>query len=376
MKIVIATDSFKETLTSAQAGRAIRDGARRVWPTADVTVIPIADGGEGTVDALLDARGGQRRQLTTRGPLGDPVTAEFALVDGGRTAVIEAAASSGLGLVRVEDRNPTRTSTFGTGQEMAAALDAGVQRVFLGIGGSATIDGGCGCGQALGIRFFDAAGHQFPDGMAGGDLDRVAAIDATGRHGRLDAAQVVILCDVDNPLCGPHGAAATYGPQKGATPQQVAQLDRGLHHLATVIARDLGVRVAHLPGAGAAGGLGAGLVAFTGAQLQRGIECVMDLVGLADRIRDADLVITGEGRIDAQSSHGKVISGIAQRARRLGVRVIAIGGCLGPGAESCEGLFDAVFGAGGPGGALPASLDEARRILTDATARHLAAWKP
>jgi len=374
MKVVIATDSFKETLTSAEAGGAIRDGVLQVWPGVDVTVVPVADGGEGTVEALSTARGGQRRAVSVRGPLGDEVNAVFGLLDDGRTAVIEMAASSGLALVPAESRDPTRTTTFGTGQQMVAALNAGAGRVLVGIGGSATVDGGTGCGQALGIRFLDRGGVDLPAGMGGGDLDRVDRIDVSARDARLARSEIIVLCDVDNPLCGPAGAAATYGPQKGASDEQVAQLDRNLDHLARVIARDVGVDVAGRPGAGASGGLGAGLVAFAGAELRQGIDTIIELSGLAACMQDADLVLTGEGRIDAQTVRGKVVWGVAARARQAGVPIVAIGGSLGPGADQCEVMLDAVLGALEPGSPVPATAVEAARILIGATARHLANW--
>ena len=373
-RIVVATDSFKGTLSSLQAGRAIRAGVLRIWPDAEVVVIPMADGGEGTVEAVLTGAGGRACEIRVSGPLGEPVTAVFGLLHDGRTAVIEMAASSGLSLVPVDRRDPTRTSTFGTGRQMAAAMDAGATRLLVGIGGSATVDGGCGAAQALGVRFLAVDGSVLPPGLAGGDLDRIARIDISRRDPRLDHVEVTVLCDVTNPLCGPQGAAEVFGPQKGATPEQVSRLDRNLLHMARVIESDLGVAVADMPGAGAAGGLGAGLVAMAGAKLRSGVESVIRLTRLSDRIRGADLVITGEGRIDAQSLMGKAVSGVARCARQAGVRVVAVVGSAGPGAEQCLSILNGIYAASGPEEPVPRTPEHAMRLLTDRTARQLAGW--
>jgi glycerate kinase len=323
MKIVVAPDSFKESMTAPQAAAAIGRGVRAAVPAAEVDLCPVADGGEGTVEALVNATGGRMRTTHVTGPLGDSggeVDAAWGLLGDGDTAVIEMAAAAGLALVPADRRDPTRTTTFGVGQLIAAAMDAGARRIILGIGGSATTDGGTGMAQALGVRFI---GGDTP--MIGGALGRITAIDLSQRDPRLDQVELVVACDVTNPLTGPSGAAAVYGPQKGATTEQVMTLDAGLAHLAS-LTKNID---ASLPGAGAAGGLGFGLVAFCGARLARGIDLVLDAVRFEERVRDAVLVITGEGRLDGQSVQGKTCLGVANAARKHGVKTIALVGCLG-----------------------------------------------
>jgi len=341
MKILIAADSFKGALPAQAVCQAIADGLRDVWCDAEIERVPMADGGEGTVQALVSATGGQERSVAVRGPLEGEVSACLGLLGDGKTAVIEMAAASGLPLVPPDQRNPLRTTTFGTGQLIQAALDCGAERMIIGIGGSATVDGGVGCAQAVGVRFFDAQECLLPDGLAGGDLRRIARIDASHVDARLQAVQILVACDVTNPLCGPNGAAVIFGPQKGASPPMVEQLEGGLRHLAGLIHRDLGCSIADLPGAGAAGGLGAGLVAFCGAQLKPGVEIVMEQLRLADRMRGCDLVITGEGRLDAQSVMGKTVSGVGRLARRLDVPVVALVGAAGPDASRALDVVDA-----------------------------------
>ncbi|HOW19372.1 MAG TPA: glycerate kinase, partial [Phycisphaerae bacterium] len=356
MKIVIAPDSFKESLTAAEVCEAIARGLRAVLPDAVLDKCPMADGGEGTVDALVAATNGTYEHTTVAGPLGEPVTAVWGLLGTMRasapqadvragappgktapipptgptgepgqspTAVLEMAAASGLPLVPVEKRNPLKTTTLGTGQLIRAALDRGVTRIILGIGGSATTDGGAGCVQALGARFLDARGRALPDGACGETLAQIARIDLARFDPRVASTEIVVACDVDNPLCGPRGAAVVYGPQKGATPEIVRQLDEGLAHFADVIARDLGKDVRNIPGAGAAGGLGAGLLAFCGAAIRPGVEIVIDAVRLRERLVGADLLITGEGRLDRQSMMGKLIAGVGRAARDAGVPAVA-----------------------------------------------------
>jgi glycerate kinase len=331
MHIVIAPDKFKGSLSAVEASRAIARGAIRACPSAALDEIPMADGGEGTVEALVTATRGTFRVVQAAGPLGHPLDARFGLSGDGRTAFIEMAAASGLVLVPDARRNPTLTTTRGTGDLIRAALDLDVERIVLGIGGSATNDGGSGMAQAIGFRLLDADGQELPPG--GGSLDRLDCIDASDRDPRLDRVELAVACDVTNPLCGPNGASAVYGPQKGADPSMVQQLDRNLAHLAEVIARDLGCSVAELPGAGAAGGLGAGLVAFAGGTLQRGVELIAQTVGLADRLKAADLCLTAEGSLDAQTAHGKTIAGVARSAAEYGCPVLAIAGGIQPGAE-------------------------------------------
>lgn len=342
MKVVVAPDKFKGSLTAPEAARALARGVRRAIPDADVDEAPMADGGEGTVEALVAATGGRFREADVSGPLGEPVRARFGLLGDGATAVIEMATASGLMLVPHDRRDPTRASTRGTGELIRESLDEGARRLVVGIGGSATNDGGAGLAQALGYRLLDARGQDLPPG--GGPLLRLDRIDASGRDRRLDGVEVAVACDVDNPLCGPRGASAVFGPQKGATPEQVATLDRGLAHFARVIFRDLGADVADLPGAGAAGGLGAGLVAFANGRLTRGVDTVIAAVKLADRLRGADLCLVAEGMLDGSSAGGKTAVGVARLARSLGCPTLALAGAIGPGAEAvlAEGI-DAYF---------------------------------
>lgn len=332
MKIVIAPDSFKEALDAKDVCEAIARGVRRVRPDADLDLIPMADGGEGTVDALVTATNGTFRHTTVTNPLGDPVNAKWGILGDG-TAVIEMAAASGLALFAANLRDPTRTTTFGTGELIAAALDASARRILIGIGGSATNDGGTGAAQALGVTFRDSEGSRISAHLTGGDLKNIRSIDLGTRDVRLESIPVEVACDVDNPLCGPRGAAAIYSPQKGATPEQVQQLDANLAHLADVIERDLGRNVRDFSGAGAAGGLGAGLVTFCDAAIRPGVQLVMDAVAFTRRIENADLIITGEGRIDRQSMMGKVIDGVGRAGKAAGVPVIALAGLIGDGAE-------------------------------------------
>lgn len=335
MKIVIAPDSFKECLAAEDVAEAMARGVRTAAPRAEVVTVPMADGGEGTVRALVAATGGELRLARVAGPWGEPVDAEFGLLGDGKTAAIEMAAASGLPLVPRDRRDPTRTTTFGTGELISAALDAEAERLILGIGGSATVDGGAGMAQALGARLLDAAGE--PLGRGGGALARLARIDVSAMDSRLADVRCEVACDVDNPLAGPRGAARVYGPQKGATPAMIEQLDEALAHFADIAERDLGVHVRDVPGAGAAGGLGAGLMAFLGARLVPGVELVINAVGLEEKLRDADLVLVGEGRMDEQTAYGKVPVGVARLAAAMGVPAVAIVGSLGEGFEAVRG---------------------------------------
>ncbi|QDV36673.1 glycerate kinase [Tautonia plasticadhaerens] len=341
MRYVIAPDKFKGSLSAVDACRAIALGVRRADDAAEVDEIPMADGGEGTVEALVTALDGTTRTSRVTGPLGPPVEARFGLSGDGRTAFIEMAAASGLVLVPEDRRDPTVATTRGTGELIRAALDVGVDRIVVGIGGSATNDGGAGMAQALGYRLLDAGGDDL--GPGGGPLARLDRIDPTGRDPRLDRVELAVACDVTNPLCGPDGASAVYGPQKGADREAVDRLDRNLRRLAEVVRRDLGRSVADLPGAGAAGGLGAGLVAFGGGRLERGVELVSRTVGLADRLEGADLCLTAEGSLDEQTAHGKTIAGVALVARDRGCPVIALAGGIGPGAEALLGSGVSAF---------------------------------
>lgn len=326
MKIVIAPDSYKESLTALEVARAIEAGFREVFPAAEYLLLPVADGGEGTVAAMVAATGGTTVAVDVTGPLGDPVTAGYGLAGDGRTAVIEMAAASGLALVPPAMRNPLLTTSRGTGELIRTALDAGSSHLIIGIGGSATNDGGAGMLQALGARLLDRDGREI--GPGGGGLAQLELIDASGLDKRLRTCRIETACDVTNPLTGPAGASAVFGPQKGATPEMVRQLDDNLARFGELIRRDLGVAVGAAPGAGAAGGMGAALLAFCGAELRPGIDIVMEAVGLDAAVRDADLVITGEGRIDSQTVQGKTPMGVARIAKRYGRPVIGIAGSL------------------------------------------------
>ena len=324
-KYVLIPDSFKGSMSSAEICGIIAREIHALEPEARVRAIPVADGGEGTVDAFLAAMGGEKIAAPCHGPYGQAMTACYGLLPDGRTAVVEMAAAAGLPLVG-EDRRVAEAGTFGVGELMAHALHRGATRIILGLGGSATNDGGCGAAAALGIEFLDEMGRAFVP--VGGTLRRIAHIRTEGAMPLLRQAEIIAMCDIDNPLYGENGAAAVFGPQKGADAQTVALLDGGLRHLARVAARDLGGDAADLPGGGAAGGFGAGSAVFFGAKLQMGIEVVLDLTEFDRVAADADLVITGEGRLDSQSLRGKVVIGVARRAKRLGVPVAAlVGGC-------------------------------------------------
>lgn len=344
MKIVIAPDSFKESLTAMAVASEIEAGFREFFPDAQYVKLPVADGGEGTVQAMIDASGGRRVELQVTGPLGEPVSAFYGLMGDGATAVIEMAAASGLELVPPARRNPLYTTSYGTGQLILNALDAGARRFVLGVGGSATNDGGAGMLQALGGRLLDAAGADLNAG--GGALAALARIDLSALDARIKDSVFDIACDVTNPLVGERGASAIFGPQKGATPEMVEQLDANLRHYAALIARDLDQHVAEIPGGGAGGGIGAGMMVFLGGRLRPGSEIVTAAVGLDAAVADADLVITGEGRIDGQTIHGKTPIGVAKVAQRHGKPVIAIAGGLAAGAAAVHAHgIDAVFGA-------------------------------
>ena len=331
MKVVIAPDSYKGCLSALEVAKAMERGVLSVFPSAEVRKIPIADGGEGTVAALVTATNGQLRQTEVTDPLGNKIIAHWGVLGDGRTAVIEMAAASGLPLVPKEKRDPRVTTTYGTGELIKAALADGLAKIIIGIGGSATNDGGTGMARALGVRFLDAAGQEVAAG--GGSLAEICQIDTTGLDPRLKNTEIVVACDVDNPLCGTRGASAVFGPQKGATPEMVQQLDAGLAKYASCARQATGRDVAEKAGAGAAGGLGAGLMFFTPAQLKPGVEIVLDAVGFSDIVRDADFVITGEGRTDFQTAFGKAPVGVAKVAKTHGAPVFCISGGLGDGAE-------------------------------------------
>lgn len=370
MKIVIAPDSFKENLTSLEVASELEAGLRRVWPDATYIKVPMADGGEGTVQSLVDATGGRIVKCLVSGPLGAPVMASYGLLGGGRTAVIEMAEASGLPLVPKAERDPMRASTFGTGQLIDDAIRRGVEEIIIGLGGSATNDAGAGIAQALGVQFLDKDGGPITDPLGGGRLDEVAAIETRWVNPALPLVKISVACDVTNPLVGEKGASAVYGPQKGATPEMVAALDQRLAHLARLIKRDLGIDIADTPGAGAGGGVGGGLIAFTGATLKRGVELVVAATGLDQHMQGADLAITGEGRVDFQTAFGKTPAGVAASARRAGVPVVAIGGGL---SDDAGGVFqhgiDGLESATPNAMLLEVAIKKSRQYLQDAAER-------
>ena len=331
MRVVVAPDSYKGSLSALAVAEAIERGVRQVFPSAEVVKVPIADGGEGTVDALVAATKGRIEERTVRGPLGDPVKARWGVLGDGQTAVIEMAQASGLPLVPKDRRDPRVATTYGTGELVRAALDAHIRRLVVGIGGSATNDGGAGFARALGVRFLDADGRELPEG--GAALARLERIDLAGLDPRLADAEIVVASDVDNPLVGPRGASAVYGPQKGATPEVVRELDAALSRYAAVAAAATGRDVANEPGAGAAGGLGGGLLLFTRARLRPGVAIVLEVTRFDEIVKGADLVITGEGRTDAQTAMGKAPVGVAAAASRHGVPVVCLAGGLCDGAD-------------------------------------------
>jgi glycerate kinase len=413
IRILVCPNAFKGSLTAPQAARAIAEGLARASPTGlpptpslkgrgeslpnsgggatedaakneesspadtrseerrvETVCLPLADGGDGTLETLVEATGGSLSRQRVRGPLGRAVEAAWGRLGGAQrdTAVIEMAQASGLRLLRPEEVDPRRATTYGTGELMRAALEAGCRTLLVGIGGSATNDGGAGMAQALGARLLDDRGQDLEPG--GAALRNLARIDMSGF--RLPAeARVIVACDVDNPLCGPEGASAIYGPQKGATPEMVRELDAALDHYAAVLQNQLGVDVRNVPGAGAAGGLGAGLLAFCRARLQPGTEMVLDVTDFDGQLRGCQLVVTGEGRLDGQTARGKVIAGVARRAGAAGVPVVALAGALEEGAEErlrAEGLTAALCIVDGPL-SLEEAMRDAERLLTAAAER-------
>ena len=336
MKIVVAPNSFKGSLSATQAAKAIASGARQAIPGAEVVEIPVADGGEGTAEALVSANQGTYGWVNVEGPLGAPVLASYGLIQGGRTAALELASASGYSLVPAARRDIRLASTYGFGQLLDAARRTGAGSLIAGIGGSATNDAGAGMAQALGVRLLDSSGKDLPRG--GAALARLARIDLGGLDPGWRSVKVMVACDVTNPLTGPEGASHVYGPQKGGDPRTVAELDEALHHFADVVAIDLGRNVEFVPGAGAAGGTGAGMIAFLDAELRPGAPLIVEASGFDVALRGADLVITGEGRADSQTAYGKAPGEVAKRAQAARIPVLLIAGTKGPGWEALTGL--------------------------------------
>lgn len=342
MKVVIAPDSFKESLTAQEVCEAVKEGLSRVWPQAEYVLVPVADGGEGTVQSLVDATGGELIYHRVTGPLNQAVDGFYGWLGDGKTAVVEVAAASGLHHVPPAERDAKITTSYGTGELILRALDRGAQRLIIGLGGSATNDGGVGLLAALGVRFLDSRGEVIP--LNGAGLASLVSIDTSGLDRRLSECEILVACDVDNPLCGEKGASAVFGPQKGATPDDVFVLDQALNHYGQLSEQVVGFPFTHVAGTGAAGGIGAALIGYLRARLQPGIQIVLETVRLSEQLDNADLVITGEGRIDGQTVYGKTPMGVAQLAKQFKVPVIALAGCSGEGYQAVyEKGIDAVF---------------------------------
>lgn len=339
---VLAPDSFKGSLTAKEVCSAMESGIKKALPSAECISVPMADGGEGTVQSLVDATGGRIYELEVVGPLGDPVKSFYGIMGDEKTAVIEMASASGLHFVDEVTKNPLITTTYGTGQLVKACLDKGVEKIILGIGGSATNDGGAGFAQALGVSLKDKKGHELSFG--GAALSQLHTIDVSGLDARLKDIRIEVASDVSNPLCGENGASYVFGPQKGATSEIIRILDDALQHYSAIIKEQLGKDVAQIPGAGAAGGLGAGLLVFTNAQMRQGVDIIIEYTNLHEIIKKADYVFTGEGGIDFQTEFGKTPYGVAQVAKSENKKIIAIAGYLGKDIETLYDMFDAIFG--------------------------------
>jgi glycerate kinase len=378
MRIVIAPQEFKGSLTASQAAAVMAEGARRALPEAKLETAPMADGGPGTVEAVVTAVGGKTVTATVQDPLGRPVPAQWGMVDEPgavpvRRGVIEMAAAAGLWRLAEKERDPRVASTYGVGQLALAALDAACRRLIIGLGGSATNDGGAGMAAALGARFLDADDHELPPG--GAALARLERIDASGLDPRLRECEVIAATDVTNPLCGPEGASLVYGPQKGAGPEATRALDAALHRYGEIVERDVGVPVLNVPGAGAAGGLGAGLIAFLAARIESGVEVVARTVRLRERLRGAGLLLTGEGRLDGQTVYGKTVAGVARIAAEEGVPVIVVAGSLGPGWERVLKLGVEVVESIVPrSGTLEQAMARPAEMLATTVARAVNGW--
>lgn len=374
MRIVIAPDSFKGCLNALNVAIAMRRGVQRVYPESVIDMIPMADGGEGTVDAILSAVHGEKIEVNVTDPLGRSIGAVYGLIDNGATAIIEMAAASGLTLLRAEERDPRITSTQGTGELIRDALDRGVKKILLGIGGSATNDGGAGLAVALGVRLLDAQSKELPQG--GAALANLVSIDMSEIDPRLSEVQIEVACDVQNPLCGPEGASAVYGPQKGATPEDIRVMDVALQNFGERLSELAGTNLLELAGGGAAGGLGAGVVGFLGAKLRSGSQMVLDVTNADERIQHANLVLTGEGKTDFQTAYGKVPVGVAALAKKYNAPVLAISGSVEgpPDLLADQGVVSCFSVAEGPA-TLEEAFLKAEEQLERAVWRVLTVWK-
>ena len=366
MKIVVAPQAFKGSISALDAATAMTGGIGRVLPEAEVVAVPVADGGDGTLDTLVEGSGGEIHSIEVTGPLGERRIAEWGAMGDGVTAVVEMARTSGLALVPEESRNPLITTTYGLGEAILSAADAGYRRFIVGIGGSATNDAGAGMAQALGIRLLDGSGRDLAPG--GAVLSELKSIELSGLSATISECEFLVACDVNNPLTGPTGASAIYGPQKGATPAMIERLDAALSHFAEVVARDIGVEISDVAGSGAAGGLGGGLIAFVNGQLRAGVDIVLDTVRLDDHLPGCDLVITGEGSLDHSTIYNKAPVGVAARARRLNIPVIGISGSLGAGFQDVhEHGIDALTSITPGPVTLAEASNRAAELIADAT---------
>ncbi|TVY07977.1 glycerate kinase [Paenibacillus cremeus] len=368
MKVVIAPDSFKGSLSAKEVAEAVEKGFLKVSKDLRITKVPMADGGEGTVESLVDATGGTIIRVRVKDPILRETEAFYGILGDGETAVIEMAAASGLPLLSPEERNPLVTTTYGTGQLILSAIEMGCKTIILGLGGSATNDGGSGMARALGVKFMDAEGQEIEFG--GGSLDRLATIDCSAMHHGVNTVKFIVACDVDNPLCGEKGASKVFGPQKGATKEMVETLDQNLMHYGKLLEAYLQKEIVQFPGAGAAGGLGAGVLAFLKAELKRGIEIVIEATQLEEALKDADLVVTGEGMIDFQTAFGKTPQGVASLAQKYNIPVIVVAGAIGRDAHTLydQGI-DTIFSIVDKPMPLDDAIEQASQLLEDTAER-------
>lgn len=375
MKIVIAPDSFKGSLTALEVGKAIREGIIKIDAGIETVLVPMADGGEGTVQSLTDASGGKIIQTTVHDPLFRKITSFYGIMGDGKTAVIEMAAASGLPLLKPEERNPLKTTSFGTGELIKDAMDKGCNKIILGLGGSATNDGGTGMAQALGVRFYDEKGKEIRMGMGGGELLKIHSVDISGLDKRIENTVFLAACDVDNPLCDENGASNIYGKQKGASEEDVKTLDEGLTHFAQFVKNKYGLDIKDFPGAGAAGGLGYGVMVFLKGKLERGIDIVIRTTSLIGKMEGAGLIITGEGKIDSQTAFGKTPFGVAQIAKKMNIPVVGIAGSLGKGYEKLyEKGFDGIFSIIDKPISLDDAIENSRQLIENLTESIIRFW--
>ncbi len=373
MKIVIAPDSFKGSLSASEVAEAIQRGIKSVDKNIETIIVPMADGGEGTVQSLIDASGGTIMELMVHDPLFRTIKSFYGIMGDGETAVIEMSAASGLPLLKPNERNPLKTTSYGIGELITDALERGCKKFIIGLGGSATNDGGCGMAQALGAKFFDNEGNEL--GMGGGELSKIKSIDFSALDSRIFNATFLAACDVDNPLCGKNGASEVYGRQKGASDEDILILDRGLNHFAEIVKQQLNLDIKNVPGAGAAGGLGAGVIIFLQAKLERGVEIVTKITHLEEKMVGADLVITGEGKIDFQTAFGKTPYGVAQITTAKKIPLIVFAGSLGEGYKTLyDKGFDGIFSIIDKPMSLQDAIDNASQLLENTAESTIRLW--